>query len=116
MVHAFAVELLWLVYHPEERHGFPASVTVTAQASHNQHAVFRQSYFVRIYRGPSVFLILPTCSSTLHPGRTRPHSPTTLAYTSITTQAPPAAPILPMAKLIMHRHLCIPCHLSTWLT
>ena len=64
----------------------------------------------------------PSSSCQLHPLRmsvthlslrrlslphTRSHSATTLAYESITTQAPLVAPMLPMAGPIMHRHVLI---------
>ena len=45
---------------------------------------FQKCYLVCIYRAWSLFLILSTCCPTVHFTHTRPHSPTTLAYESIT--------------------------------
>ena len=44
---------------------------------------FQKYYSVCIYRAWSLFLILSTCTSTVHFADTRPHSPTTFAYESI---------------------------------
>jgi len=83
MAHGFAIKLLWRFSCPGNTTGSPATVTVNAQPSH-QHPVFQNGYVVRIYRAWSLFLILSMCSSTIHFADTRPHSPTTFAYDSIT--------------------------------
>jgi hypothetical protein len=67
---------------------------------------FQKGYLVRIHRTCSLFLILSMRLSTVHLADARPHSPTT---SPPPTQAPSVAPMLSMAKLIMHRHVCIAC-------
>jgi len=78
MVHAFAIELLCIFIRPDERHGFPATITVTALPCHTNARCF---ILVRFYR---LLITLSMCSSTVHLADTRPHSRTTLTYESIT--------------------------------
>jgi hypothetical protein len=82
MVHAFAVELLWLVQRNVT--GSPAPVTVTAQTSRHQHPVFSKRLFGAY--PPHLFPIphLIHAPSTVHFADTRPHSLTALAYEPIT--------------------------------
>jgi len=79
MVHAFAIEVLWLFTRSEERHGFPSLVTVTAQPSHHQRLVFPRWLF-----GAHLSHLIPIPHLTVHLADPRFHSPTTLAYESIT--------------------------------
>ena len=55
----------------------PSPVTASARC-------FQKGYLVRIYRAWSLFFILSMCPSTVHLDDTRPHSPPTLPYESIT--------------------------------
>jgi len=45
MVHVFAIELFWIFIRPEERHGFPATITATALPSHTNARCFKNGYF-----------------------------------------------------------------------
>jgi hypothetical protein len=79
MVHAFAIELLWLFYSPEECHGFPRFGR-RYYPDQPPAPYFQKGYSVRIYRPWSLSLNLSMCSSTVHLADTRPYSPITLAY------------------------------------
>jgi len=67
MVHAFAIELLWLFTRPE---GSPA-------LGHRYCArCFQDGYLVRTYHAWPLFLIVSMCFSTVHLTDAGPHSPT----------------------------------------
>ena len=91
----------------------PPSFIVTAQTSHHQRPVVPKRLF-GAYLSQSLIL-----SATVHLADTQPHSPTTLAYESITHTTTTGSSMLSMAKLIMHRHVRIiflRFPFSTWLT
>ena len=70
-------------YSPLQRNamGSPASVTVTAQTSHHQRPVFPNRLFGAYL---SRLVTIPHLICTVHLADTQPHSPTALAYESIT--------------------------------
>jgi len=81
--------------------------------------VFQKGYLMRISLALPLFLILSMYPLSIYLADTRPHSPTTLAYESITHTSSIAATILCITRLIMHRHVRIAfflSHLSTRLT
>jgi len=93
--HASALGLLWLFSHPEERHEFPGSATVTIQTSHHQRPMCPNRLL-----GPCSIAHRPASSPQLRAPRlirlsdqfsfadTRSHGPTTLAHKSIAPTGP----------------------------
>jgi len=79
MVHALAIELLWIFIRPEDVTGSLAMITVTTLSSHTMPGVPKVVSLVRFY---CLLIILSMCSSTTHLADTRPHSHTTLTYES----------------------------------
>jgi len=88
MVYTFAIELLWLFSCAGKRHGFPSFghryCPNQSQPVATSARCFQKGYLVRINRACSLFLVLSMLTSTVHLADTRPHSPATLAYKSIT--------------------------------
>jgi len=98
MVHAFAIELLWLFTRPE---GSLTSVTVTAHGV-SKMVIWCASIALGPYSSsylcaprPYISLILDLIA--LPPSATSPPP----------TQASSTTPMLPMAKLVMRQHVCI---------
>ena len=80
--------------------GSPAPVTVTAQSSHQRRPMFSWCSFIALGPYSSSYLCSPRPSVSLTLDLI-PLSPTSPSL----TQAPSTALMIPMAKLIMHRHV-----------
>ena len=63
MVHALAIELLWIFICPEDVTGPLATITVTTLSSHTTPGVPKVVSLVCFYR---LLIILSMCSSTTH--------------------------------------------------
>jgi len=83
MDHGFAIELLWRFSRLVECHGFPSSGHCYCPAQSPPTPGASRSFGAYIALGPysSSYLCAPP---TVHLADTRPHSPTSLAYKSIT--------------------------------
>ena len=97
MVHTFTLELLWLFFRPsrgtplvpqQQQPLLPKPATTSTRVS--KEVTWYVSIALRF-----LFFILSTCSET------------TLAWSPSPTQAPPTAPILFMARVIIHLHVRI---------
>ena len=97
MVYTFPLVLLW----PFSRRGPPPPPPRPATTSIR---CFQRCYLVRVL---SPVVPLPHLTYVLLVTHTQPHSLTTLTHSPPPTHVPPAALVLSMTMLIMHRHVRI---------
>ena len=109
MVHTFALELLQLLSHPEDGRGLSSFGHRYCQVQPPPApGVSKEIIWCVLTALGSLFFILAACSKTVHFAHTRPLIALPLSpMSSSPTQTPSAVPTLSMAKLIMHRHVCI---------